>query len=294
MSSPGEPPGDIAAAARHAEDLGLESVWAVDQLIAGTGTPLIDSVVALSAAAGATTRVRLGFGVMILPLHPVVWVAKQVASLQHVSGGRVILGVGAGGDRHEASWAAAGVPQRERGRRTDAALRALPGLIAGQPTRLDGQSDGPEIQLAPPAAVPPILVGGMSDAALARAVDYGDGWFAMTAAALPEGTARLAGLAAARKRPVPQVTVGMLTALTGDPALPSEDILIQQLTRVDGPFGIPAEYVRQALVTGSQEEVAARLADSAKNGASRVAVSFAGGDWNRQAELLAAARSLLG
>jgi alkanesulfonate monooxygenase SsuD/methylene tetrahydromethanopterin reductase-like flavin-dependent oxidoreductase (luciferase family) len=294
MSKPGELPGDIAAAARHAEDLGLESVWAVDQLIAGTGTPLIDSTVALSAAAGATTRVRLGFGVMILPLHPVVWVAKQVASLQHVSGGRVILGVGAGGDRHEASWAAAGVPRRERGRRTNAALRALPGLIAGQPTRLDDQPEGPEIQLAPPAVVPPILVGGMSGAALARVADYGDGWFAMTTGALPDGTARLAALAAARKRPVPQVTVSMLTALKGDPALPDEDTLIKQLTDIDGPFGIPAEYVRQTLVAGTQEEIGAQLADSAKNGASRVVVSFAGGDWNRQAELLAGAMSLLG
>ncbi|MGH3152077.1 MAG: LLM class flavin-dependent oxidoreductase, partial [Streptosporangiaceae bacterium] len=126
MSRRGERPPDIAAAARHAEDLGLESVWAVDQLIAGTGTPIIDSTVALAAAAAVTSRVRVGFGVMILPLHPVVWVAKQVASLQHISGDRVILGVGAGGDRHEASWAAAGVPRRERGRRTDAALRSLP------------------------------------------------------------------------------------------------------------------------------------------------------------------------
>lgn len=294
MSRPGELPGNLAAAARRAEDLGLESVWAVDQLIAGTGTPLIDSTVALSVAAAATSRVRLGFGVMILPLHPVVWVAKQVASLQYVSDGRVILGVGAGGDRHEASWAAAGVPRRERGRRTNAALRALPGLIAGRPTRLDDQPESLPIQLAPPAAVPPILVGGMSDAALARAAEYGDGWFAMSPRALPDGTARLAELAAARKRPAPQVTVSMLTALKDDPALPDEDTLIRQLTDMDGPFGIPAEYVRQALVTGSQDEVAAQLADAAKNGASGVVVSFAGGNWNRQAELLAGARALLG
>jgi alkanesulfonate monooxygenase SsuD/methylene tetrahydromethanopterin reductase-like flavin-dependent oxidoreductase (luciferase family) len=294
ISRPGELPGNIAAAARHAENLGLESVWAVDQLIAGTGTPLIDSMVALSVAAGATTRIRLGFGVMILPLRPAVWIAKQVASLQHVSGGRVILGVGAGGDRHQASWAAAGVSRRERGRRTNAALRALPGLIAGQPTRLDDQPEGLAIQLAPPAVVPPILVGGMSDAALDRTAQYGDGWFAMTAGALPEGTARLAGLAAARQRPVPQVTVSMLAALKGDPALPDEDTLIRQLTDIDGPFGIPAEYVRQALVTGSQDDIAARLADSAKNGASRVVVSFAGGNWDRQAELLAGATAMLG
>jgi alkanesulfonate monooxygenase SsuD/methylene tetrahydromethanopterin reductase-like flavin-dependent oxidoreductase (luciferase family) len=133
----------------------------------------------------------------------------------------------------------------------------------------------------------------MSDAALARAAEYGDGWFAMASGALPEGTARLAGLAAARKRPVPPVTVSMLAALKGDPALPDEDTLIQQLSRIDGPFGIPAEYVRQALVAGGQDEVAAQLADSAKKGASRVVVSFAGGDWNRQAELLAGARPLL-
>jgi alkanesulfonate monooxygenase SsuD/methylene tetrahydromethanopterin reductase-like flavin-dependent oxidoreductase (luciferase family) len=294
MSRPGELPGDIAAAARHAEDLGLESVWAVDQLIAGTGTPLTDSTVALSAAAGVTTRVSLGFGVMILPLHPVIWAAKQVASLQNVSGGRVILGVGAGGDRHQASWAAAGVPRRERGRRTDAALRVLPGLIAGQPTRLDDQPDGPVVQLAPPAAVPPILVGGMSDAALVRAAEHGDGWFAMTAGGLPERIARLAELAAERNRPTPQVTASMLTALKGDSALPGEHTLARQLADVDGPFGIPAEYVRDTLVIGTTGEVAAQLADAARWGARRVVVSFAGGDWHRQAELLADARALLG
>ena len=294
MSRPGELPGDIAAAARHAEALGLESVWAVDQLIAGTGTPLIDSTVALSAAAGATTRVRLGFGVMILPLHPVIWAAKQVASLQNVSGGRVILGVGAGGDRHQASWAAAGAPLRERGRRTDAALRVLPGLIAGQPTRLDDQPDGPVVQLAPPAAVPPILVGGMSDAALARAAERGDGWFAMTVGGLAESTARLAELAAARNRPMPQVTASMLTALRGDPALPDEHTLTRYLADVDGPFGIPAEYVRDMLVTVTTDEVAAHLADAGRWGARRVVVTFAGGDWHGQAELLADARAILG
>src|SRR5689334_8593782 len=106
---------------------------------------------------------------MILPLRPVAGVAKQVASLQHVSGGRVILGVGAGGDRHDASWQAVGVPRRERGARTDAALRVLPGLIAG--------ADSAEVRLAPAASVPPIVVGGMSDAALRRTVEFGDGWF---------------------------------------------------------------------------------------------------------------------
>ena len=118
MAPRGSAVGDVVAAARHAESLGLDSVWAVDQLVAGTGSPVLDSPLVLASAAAATERIGLGFGVMILPLRPVVWVAKQVASLQQLSGGRVLFGVGAGGDRHAKSWAAAGVPRRERcGRR---------------------------------------------------------------------------------------------------------------------------------------------------------------------------------
>ncbi len=82
MSERGEELPDVVAAARHAEDLGFESAWAIDQLVAGTGVPFVDSTVALSAAAAATTRIGLAYGVMIVPLRPVAWAAKQAASLQ--------------------------------------------------------------------------------------------------------------------------------------------------------------------------------------------------------------------
>src|ERR1700761_9188787 len=124
--------GDIPALARQAEQLGFESVWVVDQLVAGTGVPVLDSLTALAAAAAVTDRVRLGVGVLIAPLRPVAWIAKQVATLQYLSGDRVLLGIGAGGDRHDAAWQAAGGPRRERGHRTHEAPRPPPRPLGGR------------------------------------------------------------------------------------------------------------------------------------------------------------------
>ena len=245
MSGPDERPGDVAAAARHAEGLGLESVWVVDQLVAGGGAPLIDSTIALAAAASVTSRVRLGLGVLIVPLRPVAWVAKLVASLQAVSGDRLILGVGVGGDRHDRSWEAVGVPRRERGRRTDAALAVLPDLIAGRPVDLEGAT----VQLAPAATVPPIVVGGMSDQALARTARHADGWFTMPVppAAVAEGHGRLAKLAAEHGRPTPAITASTTVAIDGDPDLPGPDSLVRRLSDPDGIYGMPVEAVPEIL-----------------------------------------------
>lgn len=295
VGSPGEPLGDVAAAARHIEDLGLESAWVVDQLVAGTGSPLLESTVALAAAAAVTSRIRLAFGVMILPLRPAVWVAKQVGALQHVSGGRVILGVGVGGDRHERSWLAAGVPRRERGRRTDAALRVLPGLISGAPTRVDALPGRPTVSLSPPAPVPPIIVGGMSDAAVARTAEHGDGWFIMPVApaAVAEGKARIEAAASAVGRPAPPITLNMMFVMRGDPDLPDDDTIGRTLSDPDGGYGIPAEYVPDLVISGSPKQIAERLADYTHYGAHRMVATLPVGNWHRQAELLTEAHALL-
>ncbi|PRX49098.1 luciferase-like monooxygenase [Prauserella shujinwangii] len=130
--------GAVGPYARHAEECGLESVWKGDHLIAAR--PVLDSTLVLTAAATATERIRVGFGVLLPALRPVAWTAKQIASLQHLSGDRVLLGVGTGGAVHGAAgWRAAGVPYAERGARTDAALELLPGLIAGKPVTVEGE-----------------------------------------------------------------------------------------------------------------------------------------------------------
>lgn len=291
MSPQNEPLLDVVAAARQAEDLGFESVWVVDQLVGGTGVPFLDSTVALAAAAGATERIRIAYGVMILPLRPVVWAAKQVGSLQHVSGGRVLFGVGVGGDRHDLSWLAAGVPRRERGRRTDAALEVLPDLIAGKAVDLDGTT----VQLSPAVAVPPILVGGMADAALARAARH-DGWFALP---LPPPQLvplvdRLGELAADIGRPRPSITASVMAAIDGDPTVPDAAGLVRLLGDPDGVYGMPAEAVPDMIVTAGPEVVAERIAALQALGAERVVVTLAAGTWSRQAELLAEAVALVG
>jgi alkanesulfonate monooxygenase SsuD/methylene tetrahydromethanopterin reductase-like flavin-dependent oxidoreductase (luciferase family) len=223
---------NVAAAARHAEDLGFESAWAVDQLIAGTGVPFIDSTVALAASAAATTTLNLAYGVMILPLRPVAWAAKQAASLQHLSGGRLLLGIGIGGDRHEQSWQAVGVPKQERGQRTDAALAVLRDLIAGEPVEMNGAT----VQLSPGVTVPPIIVGGMSEAALTRVATYGDGWFMLPlpASQLKDAATRLAELAADRGRPSPELIGSVSMAIDGDPKLPDREGLIRKLSDPEG------------------------------------------------------------
>lgn len=281
---------DVVAAARQAEDLGFESAWVVDQLVGGTGVPFVDSTVALAAAAGATERLRLAYGVMILPLRPVVWAAKQVGSLQQVSGGRLLFGVGVGGDRHDLSWQAAGVPRRERGRRTDAALAVLPDLIAGKAVDVDGAT----VQLAPAVAVPPIVVGGMADAALARAARH-DGWFSLPLppSQLAPVVDRLGEQAAAVGRPRPAITASAMVAIDGDPTLPDHDGFVRLLSDPDGVYGMPAEAVPDMLVTGGPEVVAERIAALHALGAERVVLTLAGGTWSRQAELLAEAVGLV-
>jgi alkanesulfonate monooxygenase SsuD/methylene tetrahydromethanopterin reductase-like flavin-dependent oxidoreductase (luciferase family) len=188
------------------------------------------------------------------------------------------------------------VPRRDRGRLTDFALQALPGLLAGQPTRLAPGPDSPLATLSPPAAVPPVIVGGMSEPALRRAARYGDGWFPLPVP-LPLFTsaqARLAELAAQYGRPALPVTTSLVTAITGDPDLPDHDALTRRLSDPDGMFGIPADQVPTGLHEGPPGKIAELLAEHFSLGAERVVISVAAGDWFRQAELAAEARNLLG
>jgi alkanesulfonate monooxygenase SsuD/methylene tetrahydromethanopterin reductase-like flavin-dependent oxidoreductase (luciferase family) len=284
---------DLGGAARHAERVGLDSVSVAD-LILGDGTPALEAMVALAAAAQATEHVRLST-VLALPLRPVAWVAAQLQALQHVSGGRVVLGVGVGGLPDTPFWHAVGVPARERGRRTDTALAVLPRLIAGEPTRLEDQ--GPEVTLAPGALVPPILVGGNSTAAIRRAATYGDGWLPsqLGPGTLAAGVARLRDLAAAGGRPAPTVEVGGLVIVDGAAVRAARAERAAFVRGLPRGHGISPEEAAE-MVVASPAEAADRIAAYAEAGADAVAFSptdIGGEAWLRHCDLAAEARALL-
>ena len=157
---------DVLETARLIEHLGFGHVIAGTHLLAGDLGLSPDPMVLLSAVAGATSRVRVASSILIAPLYEPVVVAHQAATLDALSGGRFVLGVGTGWDRAE--FDAVGVPFAERGKRTDAALATLRALWRGES----------ELSLGMPPSTPggpPVWVGGASDAAFRRALRFGDG-----------------------------------------------------------------------------------------------------------------------
>ena len=141
--------------------------------------PMLDPLVHLAYVAAMTERLRLGTGIVILPQRNPLVLAKQVASLDVLSGGRVLLGVGAGW--LEAEMNALGVPMSERGRRTDEYLTAMHALWTEEAPSFHGRHVSFDAVDAHPRPVRPdgprIVVGGHSPAAFRRAVAHGHGWF---------------------------------------------------------------------------------------------------------------------
>lgn len=250
-------PGVFRELAQKAEELGYDSIWAGDHI--SYRNPILDVVVALSTFAAVTERIAIGAGVVLLPLrHPSV-VAKEFSSLDYVSGGRVILGVGVGGEG-EKDFEAVGVPVRERGARTNEAMQALRALLSGSGT-FSGRFfsfTGIEIEPGPAqAGGPPLWVGGRSEAAIARAAALGDGWIPLWVS--PERLA--AGVEQLPEHVVPAVA---LPAHVGD----KRHLYEHLRERYAGDFS--EHVVDRYCIAGSSEECAARLREYVEAGARHV------------------------
>jgi probable F420-dependent oxidoreductase len=198
---------------RLAEDAGADSLWVNDHLLMveegrspypftpdgaipwPMDMPWYECLTAASFLAASTTRCRIGTSVLILPQRNVLELAKTTATLDASSGGRFVLGIGAGWFAEEVE--ALGYRFETRGRRTDEMIEVLRRCWTGRPRPFEGEEIVvPEGLVFEPRPAqpggPPILVGGMSQAALRRAALRGDGWLAFQREALD--TAQLADL----------------------------------------------------------------------------------------------------
>ena len=179
------------------EEVGVESVWSVEHLLVAVdyeprysysadgrmpgapGTVMPDPLEWLAYFAACTSTVKLGTSVVVIPLHAPLVLAKRVATLDALSGGRVIFGVGLGWQVEE--YQGVGVPYEERGARADEAIEVFRALWADDPVSFTG----PFTRVAPSSVLPkpaqgaglPVVVGGSTPAAARRAGRLGDGFF---------------------------------------------------------------------------------------------------------------------
>jgi len=176
---PQSAPAIMLAGARAAEAAGFESVWITDHIAIppddaeGSGGRYTDPLTTLAWLGGATSRIKLGTGALILPYRPVLPTAKQIATLHELTGERLLLGVGLGW--MAAEFRALGLSRADRGRQTNEMLAFLDECFSKPVVSLNGQ---PFI-FDPRPPSPPIYIGGSAPQALRRALLFGHGWLPM-------------------------------------------------------------------------------------------------------------------
>ena len=193
------------------DELGYESLWTAEHIIlpdlppdkaVRPGTmPFLDSIAVLGYVAAFTRTLKLGTGVLLLPQHHPVLLAKQLASVDVLSRGRLIVGIGVGSVPEEAE--AMNAPMHERGARANNYLEAMIALwtmehpsYAGKHVAFDGINAYPRPVQKPH---PPFVVGGRSEGAYRRTVRYCVGWFGFNMD-LEQSTATIAAITAAREK----------------------------------------------------------------------------------------------
>jgi probable F420-dependent oxidoreductase len=199
----------VLACARGAEAEGIDDLWVGDHVAIppddaeGSEGRYLDPLATLAWLAASTERIGLGTGVLVLPYRPALATAKWVATLQELSAGRFLFGVGVGW--MEAEFRAVGVPYRERGRISDETLAFYERCFAGD----EAESNGQAFLFRPRPPKPPLFVGGAAPHALRRALRFGGGWMPWGGdpKELADPIRQLREGAAAAGRPAPEVAV---------------------------------------------------------------------------------------
>jgi len=283
-----DPAADLAAVARAAEQAGADALWACDHLF--WHGPSLECLVALTVAATATERVRLGSCVIQLPLRQAPAVAKQAASLQTLSGGRMILGVGVGS--HPGEYEQSGIDYHTRGRLLDAGILELRRSWAtgAGVTRGDTEDGGAARyrQLPAPPDVP-VWAGGSSEAALRRAATLADGWMPLFLSPTEYGQAveRLTKEVDRAGRAAGSVVPSMVLFVSIDDD--GGEARRRGTGWMSSLYGIPARAFDRHLIHGTAAEVADVVASFRAVGAEHVVVYVTADDPLDQFERLVAA-----
>ena len=260
----------VVQLAVRAEELGFDSVWVHDHVFNVDriydrigGRPYYEPLTILTYVAAKTQRVALGTSVLVLPYHNPIRLAKIAATLDQLSGGRLILGVGVGSIPQESE--AMGSPYAERGAITDEAIAVMKELwtqddpsFAGAYSHFSGMKFSPKPLQRPHI---PLVIGGNSRAAVRRAVRLGNGWqpMALSPEQLQPGIAYLQEQARAAGRNVAEVPVALALSLGGGPAgryaLGTDPATIRHTAQALAGLGVGQLTI--AAGTANVEEIAA-------------------------------------
>jgi probable F420-dependent oxidoreductase len=267
---------DPAAAAEVgvlAERLGYDSLWAGEHVVLPSPRvvpspmepeePILDPLVALAHLAARTERIRLGTGVIVLPQRNPIVLAKQVASLDVVSGGRLILGVGVA--YLEPEMRAIGVPMERRGARSDEYLAAMRALWEEDAPSYRGEYvafEGVDAHPRPAQRPLPVVVGGHTRAAHRRAARSADGWYGfmvgLRAMAEQRELMRAAIDEAGRERPL-HVSVTPARRLAPDVVEAYAELGVERLI-VAPPFGLSLDDLGEFVEANAPERLGAAAA----------------------------------
>ncbi len=269
-------PATLLTAARHAEAAGYDALWSGDHVM--MHSPIVECVTLLSAFAAVTTRVKLGTAVYLLPLrHPTI-VAKMFAGLDYLSDGRLIFGVGVGGEIAK-EFEASGVAVRERGPRTDEGLEIVRRLWSEKRVTFAGRFHRfTDVTLEPQPVQrphPPIWIGGRSDGALRRTARFADGWLAYMATPerIREGMARIAEFAGNAGRDASAIEAGLLifTHVGATREIARKRAVDDLSARYNQPF---EKLVDRYCAFGTASDCAERIAAFQDIGVTNVVIKF--------------------
>jgi probable F420-dependent oxidoreductase len=256
---------ELIAYAERAEELGFESLWAFDHLLLGVDPafPILDSLSTLAAIATRTEQIKLGTGVLVLPLRNPVWAAKIMASVDMISKGRFILGTASGWYKRE--FDAAGIDFKTRGTTFERNLDIILKLWTGEPINYEGGGLNMRDAVNAPRPYqrprPPVLIGGYVDKVLKRVARMSDGWltYAYTVDAFNKSWEKIKGFAREYGRDPSELTAtNQVFVYVGKPRAEMEETVRKWLVS-EWDYADWSDSTPDQAVIGTVDEVVAEL-----------------------------------